>query len=98
MNNNSKLIITTPNPWRDLWVHHIFTKNNKENWLNKEHVCWYSYQTLKQLMERYNYKEISYDYYYSENNNIEKETLINDICWAVYYPKNKLENIIGIKL
>lgn len=89
MNNNSKLIITTPNPWRDLWVHHIFTNNNEENWLNKEHVCWYSYQTLKQLMERYNYKEISYDYYYSENNNIEKETLIRKI-------KNIVKNILNI--
>lgn len=89
MHEDSKLILTTPNPWRDLWVHYIFTNNNEENWLNNEHVCWYSYQTLKQLLQRYDYKEVKYDYYYAENETEEDKSLIRRI-------KNLIKKIIFI--
>ena len=38
-----------------------------DQWLNKEHVAWYSYQTLKQLLKRKGFREIMYSYYYGEN-------------------------------
>ncbi len=89
MDKDSILIITTPNPWRDLWVRHMFTNYNEENWLNKEHVCWYSFQTLKQLLERYGYQEVDYDYYYAENEKQEKLPLIQKL-------KNIIKKILGI--
>ena len=36
---------------------------------NVELVAWYSYQTLKQLLERKGFKEVLYTYYYGENKN-----------------------------
>lgn len=89
MHKDSILIITTPNPWRDLWVHHMFTNHNEENWLNKEHVCWYSYQTLKQLLERHGYKEVDYDYYYAENEQKQKSSLVNKL-------KTLIKKILGV--
>lgn len=79
MHKDSILIITTLNPWRDLWVHHMFKNNNEENWLNKEHVCWYSFQTLKQLLERHHYKKVNYDYYYAENEQQEQFSLLRKV-------------------
>jgi virulence-associated protein VapD len=89
MNKDSKLIITTPNPWRDLWVQNICTNNNEINWLNKEHVCWYSYQTLKQLLQRHDFKEVDYDYYYAENYVNENISISKKI-------KNVLKQFFGI--
>lgn len=98
MNKDSKLIITTPNPWRDLWVNHIFSNNDEKNWLNKEHVSWYSYQTLKQLLERYSYKEVSYDYYYAENDSNEDIIILRKIknlikrIFNIYYENKDIKN------
>ena len=98
MNKDTILIITTPNPWRDLWVYNIFNNNNEGNWLNKEHVCWYSYQTLKQLLERYNYKEVSYDYYYAENYSNQDATILRKIknlikkIFNIYYENKDIKN------
>lgn len=70
MHKESQLIITTPNPWRKLWVDKIYEQKDETNWLNKEHVSWYSHQTLKQLLERKNYEEVLYGYYRSESESI----------------------------
>ena len=64
MNYKTILIITTPNPWSKKRIHLIKSGHLEAEWINKEHVAWYSYETLKQLLERKGYKEIRYDYYY----------------------------------
>jgi len=98
MNSDTKLIITTPNPWRDLWVHHMFTNYNEENWLNKEHVCWYSYETLKQLLQRHGYQEEVYDYYYAENKideNISFSRKVKNMVkkiFNIYYENKNIKN------
>jgi ubiquinone/menaquinone biosynthesis C-methylase UbiE len=74
MNEETILIITTPNPWRDLWVKHVYNKHDESNWLNPEHVAWYSFGTLKQMLERYEYKEVKYQYYYAETKEAEMKT------------------------
>lgn len=93
MHLNTILIITTPNPWRDLWVKNMYTNNLEINWINPEHVCWYSFQTLKQLLFRYNYKEVHFDYYLHEtkeyHDNIESERNENKF-------KSYLKKILGI--
>ena len=66
MNENTTLIITTPNPW---YVERIkLIKRNKleDQWLNKEHVSWFSYETLKQLLARKGYNAQG-GYYYEES-------------------------------
>ena len=67
MHENSILIITTPNPWSYVRIKKLRIGNNEKNWLNPQHVCWYSFETLKNLLERHNYKEILYDYYFTDN-------------------------------
>ncbi|WP_455577479.1 class I SAM-dependent methyltransferase [Anaerosinus sp.] len=66
MNRESILIITTPNPWSRQRINLINNRILEEKWLNKEHVCWYSYQTLKQLLTRRCFVEKFYGYYISE--------------------------------
>lgn len=75
MNSNSLLIITTPNPW-SLQRLKLIKKGCLENeWLNKEHTCWYTYETLKQLLDRCGYCEERYDYYYCHE---EKDLISHD--------------------
>ena len=106
MHDESILIITTPNPWSVLWIRHMNSNYNEENWLNKEHVCWYSFQTLKQLLGRHGYRELDYDYYFGESyekNNISlvsrSKTLIKQML-SFYkkdeYQKNHYEGLIFI--
>jgi SAM-dependent methyltransferase len=67
LSRESMLIITTPNPW---WVKRMipgFAYREKQK-LNREHVMWQSYFTLKYLLERYRYYEIAYGYYAAERN------------------------------
>lgn len=87
MNEDTVLIITTPNPWRDLWVSNMYNGITEEKWLNKEHVCWYSFQTLKQLLERHDYSEVKYSYYYSEQAIASPTKKIN-------YLKKLIKNVI----
>lgn len=66
MEENTILIITTPNPFSYQRMK-LMTKGKYESeWLNKEHVSWYSYQTLKQLLSRKGYAEVDYGYYDGE--------------------------------
>lgn len=65
MRATSVLVITTPNVFCESWVRSAWEGNEGVTFLNEEHVCWYSYMTLKQLLERHFYKEVHYDYYYS---------------------------------
>lgn len=68
MHDRSILIVTTPNPWRKLWVRNMSSGIIEDKWLNKEHVAWYSFQTLKQLLDRKGYSELKYQYYLTESN------------------------------
>lgn len=75
MDTSSILIITSPNPWSSERLKLIKNGYLENEWLNTEHVCWYSYETLKQLLERYGYCEKSFDYYYGQE---EKEYFSRD--------------------
>jgi len=54
------IIITTPNAFSAVAAWHI--RSGIEN-VNREHVAWYSYHTLKTLIERHGYKVIEWDWY-----------------------------------
>ena len=60
---DSILIITTPNPFSQQRIRLIQENINEPEWLNKEHTCWFSFETLKQLLERFGYGEVKYYYY-----------------------------------
>lgn len=75
LKKNGILIITTPNPWRTLWVQKIRNNVCEDQWLNAEHVAWYSFQTLKQLLDRHGYVEVDYGYYWSEICDDDKHSL-----------------------
>jgi len=77
MHQDTLLIITTPNPWSKKRLSLIKKGKYESEWLNKEHTCWFSYQTLKQLLERYNYVEVKYEYYHYETINDTKLFKIN---------------------
>ena len=67
LNSRGYLIITTPNPWAYPRIRLMMKGCLEKDWLNKEHVAWYSYQTLCQILDRYGYKEVCYDFYRAEN-------------------------------
>jgi len=66
MDQNSIIIITTPNPWSKHRIQLIKKGILEDKWINKEHTCWFSFQTLKQILERKGYEEINYSYYFRE--------------------------------
>jgi len=76
MHKDSILIITTPSPWSKNRLNLIKRKHYELEWLNPEHICWFSFQTLKQILDRYGYSELSYNYYFGEQNN-ERNSLFN---------------------
>jgi len=51
MNENSRLIISTPNPW--YWRNTIKAAIGKEVDNNPEHTCWLCPRTLRQLLNRH---------------------------------------------
>lgn len=102
MHRSTILIITTPNPWSKTRIG-LIKKGILENvWLNKEHVCWYSYETLKQLLLRKGFREVLYSYYIADNEmgfygggvkkNIKKILLDN----TNYYKENLYDGLFFI--
>jgi len=63
MNNSTLLIITTPNVYSRQRIKLMLNKKYEREWLNKEHKSWYSFETLKQLLNSYGYQEVSWGYY-----------------------------------
>ncbi|KAA8981916.1 methyltransferase domain-containing protein [Halospina sp. K52047b] len=63
--SKSIVVFTTPNPW---WLRrcNLFFAQREQYKLNPEHVMYYSYWTLKALMERMGYQETIYGYYGAE--------------------------------
>lgn len=76
------LIITTPNPWSRNRLKLIKKVIKEAKWLNPEHTCWFSFQTLKQLLERSGFSEVNYSYYYAETE--AEEVSINNILLIPY--------------
>lgn len=70
MGKGSQLIITTPNAFSESWVRMAWDGKEGKDFLNKQHVCWYSFHTLRQLLERHDYSEVRYDFYFSNNKRI----------------------------
>lgn len=66
MDKETILVITAPNPWSYDRVGLIKNGVYESEWLNTFHVSWYTHQTLKQLLERFGYREMDYGYYYSD--------------------------------
>lgn len=62
MTNHTLLIITTPNVYSMERIQLMLNKQYENEWLNKEHKCWYSYETLKQLLDGCNYQEVAWGY------------------------------------
>lgn len=102
MNKDTILIITTPNPWMKQRVSLVNSDVKESEWLNKEHVSWYSYQTLKQLLERKGFNEVSYDYYYGNSKeNYEKKMngflgILRKIKRKLILNSTKKENYDGL--
>lgn len=67
MDRNSVLIITTPNPWAKQRMKLIRGGHYEDEWLNKEHACWFSAGTLRQLLARKGYEEVEYTFYVGES-------------------------------
>ena len=67
MNKDTLLVITTPNPWAARWVKMAHQGYEGSRFLNSEHVCWYSFHTLRQLLERHGYSEKDYGFYYAHS-------------------------------
>jgi len=65
MSNSTILIITTPNVYSKERIRLMQNKKYENEWLNKEHKCWFSFETLKQLLKTYNYQEIYWGYHNS---------------------------------
>lgn len=63
----TKVIITTPNPWCEARLRLIDEGRLEPEWLNPEHVAWYSPQTLAQLLVRCGYAVERADFYYAES-------------------------------
>jgi SAM-dependent methyltransferase len=60
---SSFLLITTPNAFGKVYQQN-YDRSSEHNWVNEEHVMWFSHFTLKRLLERSGYKEKEYDYYF----------------------------------
>lgn len=65
MDYKTLLIITTPNVYSRQRIELMLNNKYEKEWLNKQHKCWYSFETLKQLLISYDYQEVSWGYYSS---------------------------------
>ena len=63
MNNDSLLVITTPNAFCEAWARRAWLGEEGKTFLNNEHVAWYSKQTLTHILERNGYQIERSDYY-----------------------------------
>jgi len=55
---DSIVIITTPNPWDRKWIAKTRSGIDERIWLNPEHVCWFSMETLRNILTRCGYEVI----------------------------------------
>lgn len=64
MNSDSIIIITTPNAYAKEYYLNRKTLRNESDWINPEHVCWYSKFTLENTLQRHGFTEELYSYYF----------------------------------
>ena len=62
MSPETELLITTPNPWAHHRLKSLSRGIMENEWVNEEHACWYSFHTLRQLLERKGYEEVDYGF------------------------------------
>lgn len=79
MHKGSKLIITTPNPFYYPRIKLLARGKEENQWLNPEHTCWYTYQTLRQVLERHGFQEVMYGYYGRDSKRISFRSLAGKI-------------------
>ncbi len=80
MHKDSILIITTPNPWSKRRLSLLKRGKDEFYWMNEEHVSWYSFMTLKNLLDRHGYEKVFYSFYDADIKEItfpEKKSIIN---------------------
>ena len=81
---NSVIIITTPNPWDRKWIANTQSGLNEKTWLNPEHVCWFSMETLKNMLTRCGYEVVRADRYFEEGVELDNTmTAIQRIYWQM---------------
>lgn len=73
MKEDARLIITTPNVMGFKLLHYMNENVVERSWLNFEHVAYYSYETLKNLIERSGFKKVKYDFYFGDSLEIDKK-------------------------
>lgn len=66
MHKDSILILTTPNCFAKEY-RKLFKKEPEINWVNSEHVAWFSFFTLSNMLKAYGYIEVKFDYYFGFN-------------------------------
>lgn len=62
LNENGQLLLSTPNCFGYVRYKNLSRDIGEDVWLNEEHSQWYSFNTLKQLLERHGYEEVDYSY------------------------------------
>ncbi len=72
LREDSILIITTPNAFGETYQK-MYNRKPEAEWVNEEHVTWYSSYTLQRILERCGYEESLYGYYFGY------ETLKSDV-------------------
>ena len=63
MQNMTMLIITTPNVYSLHRINLVLSGWYEDEWLNKEHKTWFSFETLKQLLCSHEFCEVDWGYY-----------------------------------
>ena len=63
----TQVIITTPSPWDRLWIQKTRAAIPEIEWLNPEHVFWFSKQTLINFLARSDYLVLRAERYFEES-------------------------------
>jgi hypothetical protein len=64
---DTEIVITTPNPWDRKWAGHMRVGRLEHEWINPEHVAWYSMHTLKTLLDRCGYEVVRAEHYFEDS-------------------------------
>ncbi|MEJ7623208.1 MAG: methyltransferase domain-containing protein [Pyrinomonadaceae bacterium] len=67
----TQVILTTPNPWDRKWIQKTHIGVAEGEWLNPQHVFWFSMQTLKNFLERCGYETTRATRYFEESKGLD---------------------------
>jgi ubiquinone/menaquinone biosynthesis C-methylase UbiE len=90
MNNETLLVLTTPNAFCEAWVRRAWLGEEGKTFLNDEHVAWYSKQTLTHILERNGFQVEKADYYVAN-----KGSNIHNVSFEKF--KNILKTILFLQ-